>query len=197
MSEEATKTFDEKISKMGDDIAGLTLKEAVDLADYMKETYNIEPAAGGAVMMAGPAGGGGDDGGAEQTEFDVVLESAGDKKIQVIKVVREAFGLGLKEAKAIVDDAPKAVKEKLHQRRGRRTQDQDRRGWRHRQPQVIRLSSLATIRPRGTCRGLCLERPRLTHPHRHATSTTASMSYPQCAPSAIEVQWCKCGFKHV
>lgn len=112
MSEEATKTFDEKISKMGDDIAGLTLKEAVDLADYMKETYNIEPAAGGAVMMAGPAGGGGDDGGAEQTEFDVVLESAGDKKIQVIKVVREATGLGLKEAKAIVDDAPKAVKEK-------------------------------------------------------------------------------------
>ena len=112
MSEEATKTFDEKISKMGDDIAGLTLKEAVDLADYMKETYNIEPAAGGAVMMAGAAGGGGDDGGAEQTEFDVVLESAGDKKIQVIKVVREATGLGLKEAKAIVDDAPKAVKEK-------------------------------------------------------------------------------------
>ena len=112
MSEEATKTFDEKISKMGDDIAGLTLKEAVDLADYMKDTYDIEPAAGGAVMMAGPAGGGGDDGGGEQTEFDVVLESAGDKKIQVIKVVREATGLGLKEAKALVDDAPKAVKEK-------------------------------------------------------------------------------------
>ena len=111
MSEEATKTFDEKISKMGDDIAGLTLKEAVDLADYMKETYDIEPAAGGAVMMAGPAGGG-DEGDAEQTEFDVVLEAAGDKKIQVIKVVREATGLGLKEAKAIVDDAPKAVKEK-------------------------------------------------------------------------------------
>ena len=112
MSDEATKTFDDKISKMGDDIAGLTLKEAVDLADYMKETYDIEPAAGGAVMMAGPGGGGGDDGGAEQTEFDVVLESAGDKKIQVIKVVREATGLGLKEAKAIVDDAPKAIKEK-------------------------------------------------------------------------------------
>ena len=61
MSDEATKTFDDKISKMGDDIAGLTLKEAVDLADYMKETYDIEPAAGGAVMMAGPGGGGGDD----------------------------------------------------------------------------------------------------------------------------------------
>ena len=112
MSEEATKTYEANITKLGDEIAGLSLKEAVDLADYMKDTYDIEPAAGGAVMMAGPAGGGGDDGGGEQTEFDVVLESAGDKKIQVIKVVREATGLGLKEAKAIVDDAPKAIKEK-------------------------------------------------------------------------------------
>ena len=115
MSEEATeaKTYDAKITKMGDEIAGLTLKEAVDLADYMKDTYGIEPAAGGAVMMAG-GGGGGDDAGeaAEQTEFDVILEAAGDKKIQVIKAVREATGLGLKEAKEIVDGAPKAVKEK-------------------------------------------------------------------------------------
>ena len=115
MSEEATeaKTYDAKITKMGDEIAGLTLKEAVDLADYMKDTYGIEPAAGGAVMMAG-GGGGGDDAGeaAEQTEFDVILEAAGDKKIQVIKAVREATGLGLKEAKEIVDNAPKAVKEK-------------------------------------------------------------------------------------
>jgi large subunit ribosomal protein L7/L12 len=112
MSDEATKTFDEKISKLGDDIAGLTLKEAVDLADYMKDTYGIEPAAGGAVVMAG--GGGGDEGAAaEQTEFDVVLEAAGDKKIQVIKAVREATGLGLKEAKELVDGAPKPVKEKI------------------------------------------------------------------------------------
>ena len=117
MSEEENtteaKSFDEKITKMGDEIAGLTLKEAVDLADYMKDTYGIEPAAGGAVMMAG-GGGGGDDAGeaAEQTEFDVILEAAGDKKIQVIKAVREATGLGLKEAKEIVDGAPKAVKEK-------------------------------------------------------------------------------------
>ena len=112
MSEETeTKTFDEKITKMGDEIAGLTLKEAVDLADYMKDTYGIEPAAGGAVMMAG--GGGGDDAGeaAEQTEFDVILEAAGDKKIQVIKAVREATGLGLKEAKELVDGAPKPLKE--------------------------------------------------------------------------------------
>ena len=115
MSEEATeaKTYDAKITKMGDEIAGLTLKEAVDLADYMKDTYGIEPAAGGAVMMAG-GGGGGDDAAeaAEQTEFDVILEAAGDKKIQVIKAVREITGLGLKEAKEMVDNCPKAVKEK-------------------------------------------------------------------------------------
>ena len=116
MSDEATatKTFDEKITKIGDEIAGLTLKEAVDLTDYMKDTYGIEPAAGGAVMMAGPAAGGAEGGAEEeQTEFDVVLEGPGDKKIQVIKVVREATGLGLKEAKALVDGAPKPVKEKI------------------------------------------------------------------------------------
>lgn len=112
MSDEATKTFDAKITDLGDKIAGLTLKEAVDLADYMKDTYGIEPAAGGAVMMAGPGGGGGEEA-EEKTEFDVILTSAGDKKIQVIKVVREATGLGLKEAKDVVDGAPKAVKEKV------------------------------------------------------------------------------------
>ena len=114
MSEETTeeaKTFDAKITKLGDEIAGLTLKEAVDLTDYMKDAYGIEPAAGGGVMMAGPAGE--DEGPAEQTEFDVILEAAGDKKIQVIKAVREATGLGLKEAKGVVDSAPKAVKEKI------------------------------------------------------------------------------------
>ena len=107
-----SKTFDKKISQLGDDIAGLTLKEAVDLTDYMKDTYGIEPAAGGAVMMAGPGGGDGDGGDEAQSEFDVVLEGAGDKKIQVIKVVREITGLGLKEAKAMVDGAPQTVKEK-------------------------------------------------------------------------------------
>ena len=112
MSEEptATKEFDAKVSKLGDDIASLTLTEAVDLADYMKDTYGIEPAAGGAVMMAGPADGGG--GADEQTEFDVVLEAVGEKKIAVIKAVREITGLGLKEAKGLVDEAPKALKEK-------------------------------------------------------------------------------------
>ena len=114
MSEEATKTFEANITKLGDEIAGLTLKEAVDLADYMKDAYNIEPAAGGAVMMAGGGGGGGgDEGGGEQTEFDVVLESAGDKKIQVIKAVREITGLGLKEAKDLVESAPSEIKTAL------------------------------------------------------------------------------------
>ena len=113
MAEEtATKTFDAKLSKLGDEIASLTLKEAVDLADYMKETYGIEPAAAGAVMMAGPAAGEGAVA-EEQTEFDVILEGPGEKKIQVIKAVREATGLGLKEAKELVDSAPKAVKEKI------------------------------------------------------------------------------------
>lgn len=112
MSEETTTTkeVDAKVSKLGDEIAGLTLVEAVDLAGYMKDTYGIEPAAGGAVMMAGPAGDAGG-GGDEQTEFDVILEAAGEKKIAVIKAVREITGLGLKEAKALVDEAPKAIKE--------------------------------------------------------------------------------------
>jgi len=100
--------------KLGDEIVGLTLKEAKELSDYLKDVYGIEPAAGGAVMMA-PAGGG--EGGAaaveEKTEFDVVLEGFGDKKIGVIKVVRSATGLGLKEAKDLVEGVPSKVKEGL------------------------------------------------------------------------------------
>ena len=114
MTEEATATkeYTATISKLGDKLADLTLKDAVDLGDYMKDTYGIEAAAGGAVMVADPADG---DGGGEeeQTTFDVVLTAPGDKKIQVIKAVREATGLGLKEAKAVVDAAPKAIKEGL------------------------------------------------------------------------------------
>ena len=104
----------EDIKSLGDKLAGLTLKQAVDLAEYLKETYKIEPAAGG-VVMAG--GGGGAAAPAEKEEekstFDVVLKAAGDKKIQVIKVVRAHTGLGLKEAKDLVDGAPKTVKENL------------------------------------------------------------------------------------
>ncbi|NBX36296.1 MAG: 50S ribosomal protein L7/L12 [Planctomycetes bacterium] len=114
MSDAEAKTYDAKISTLGDSIAGLTLKEAVELADYMKDKYGIEPAAGGAVMMAaaGDAGGGAA-AAVEQTEFTVVLENSGASKINVIKVVREATGLGLKEAKDLVDGAPKPVKENI------------------------------------------------------------------------------------
>ena len=105
------------LKEIGDRLAGLTLKQAVDLAEYLKETYKIEAAAGG-VVMAGGGGGGGGGGGAKEedapkTTFDVVLKASGDKKIQVIKVVRAATGLGLKEAKDLVEAAPKVVKEGL------------------------------------------------------------------------------------
>src|SRR4051812_28539249 len=105
-----------EISTLGDQLAGLTLKQAVDLASYLKETHGIEAAAGG-VMMAGRAGPGGPGAPAEaaeeKTTFDVILKAAGDKKIQVIKEVRAATGLGLKEAKDLVEGAPKTVKEGL------------------------------------------------------------------------------------
>jgi large subunit ribosomal protein L7/L12 len=111
MSEEATATleFDAGIKKLGDSIAELTIKQAVDLKNYLKQAYDIEPAAGGGVMMAGPAAAVEEE--EVQTAFDVVLKGAGDKKIQVIKVVREATGLGLKEAKALVDVVPSKIKE--------------------------------------------------------------------------------------
>ncbi|MCK4959549.1 MAG: 50S ribosomal protein L7/L12, partial [Planctomycetes bacterium] len=82
-----------------------------ELGDYLKDVHGIEPAGGGAVMMAGPAGGGEGAEEVEQTSFDVILKEFGDKKIQVIKEVRALTGLGLKEAKTLVDSAPKAVKE--------------------------------------------------------------------------------------
>ncbi|MBN1123765.1 MAG: 50S ribosomal protein L7/L12 [Sedimentisphaerales bacterium] len=113
MSEE-TKEFSTEIKQLGDKIVALTLMQAKELADYLKDVHGIEPAAGGAVMMAGPMGGvGGAEGAAaeEKTSFDVILKSFGDKKIQVIKEVRGLTGLGLKEAKELVDGVPKPVKE--------------------------------------------------------------------------------------
>lgn len=107
------------VAELGDKLAGLTLKEAVELKAYLKEKYNIEPAAGGAVMMAGPAGAGAGGAGAapaaEPTEFNVVLEAGFDaaKKIGIIKVVRELTGQGLAEAKATVEGAPKNIKESV------------------------------------------------------------------------------------
>ena len=99
------------LKKLAEEIVGLTLLEAQELKTILKDEYGIEPAAGGAVMMAGPAGG--DAGGAaeEQTEFDVILKAAGASKINVIKEVRAITGLGLKEAKDLVEAGGKAVKE--------------------------------------------------------------------------------------
>ena len=120
MSEEATATaestteFSAEIKELGDKIVGLTLLQANELADYLKEVHGIEPAAGAAIAVAAPGGGGGDEAAAEEkTSFDVIIKEAGDKKIQVIKEVRAATGLGLKEAKEIVDNAPKPIKEGL------------------------------------------------------------------------------------
>jgi large subunit ribosomal protein L7/L12 len=112
MSDEAVKEFDSAIKDLGDKLSELSLKQAVDLGDYMKDAYGIEAAAGGGVMMAAA---GGDAGGAaeEQSEFAVVLKGAGDNKIKVIKLVREVTGLGLKEAKEVVDNPGKPIKEAL------------------------------------------------------------------------------------
>ncbi len=109
---EATTEFDDSTKALGDQIVGLTLLQAKNLADYLKEVHGIEPAGGGAVVMAGPAAG--DEGGAaaeEKTEFDVILTGFGDQKIGVIKAVRAITGLGLKEAKELVEGTPKPLKE--------------------------------------------------------------------------------------
>ena len=110
-----SREWNADIKELGDKIVGLTLMQANELADYLKEEHGIEPAGGGAVMMAGPAGGGEAEEAEEKTSFDVVLKEVGDKKIQVIKEVRAITGLGLKEAKELVDNAPKPVKEGLSQ----------------------------------------------------------------------------------
>jgi large subunit ribosomal protein L7/L12 len=100
------------LKKLAESIVGLTLLEAQELKTILKDEYGIEPAAGGAVMMAGPAGGAAE-AAEEQTEFDVILKSAGASKINVIKEVRAITGLGLKEAKDLVEAGGKAVKEQV------------------------------------------------------------------------------------
>ncbi len=97
------------IKKLAEEIVGLTLLEAQELKTLLKDEYGIEPAAGGAVVMAGPADGAAAE--EEKDEFDVILKSAGQKKINVIKEVRSITGLGLKEAKDLVEAGGKAVKE--------------------------------------------------------------------------------------
>jgi large subunit ribosomal protein L7/L12 len=110
MSETA---FADDIKQLGDSISGLTLKQAKELSDYLKETYGIEAAAGGAVMMAAPAGGDAGAAAVEQTEFDVVMTSFGDKKLEVVKVVKNLTGASLMDAKKLVEGAPAKIKEKV------------------------------------------------------------------------------------
>jgi large subunit ribosomal protein L7/L12 len=115
-TDQATRQFSPSTVELGSKIVELTLKQAKELSDYLAEVHGIEPAAGGAVVMAAPTAGG-EAGGpakaAEKTEFDVILEGFGDKKIGVIKVVRAATGLGLKEAKDLVEGLPAKLKEGL------------------------------------------------------------------------------------
>jgi len=112
MSEEAAaKEFSAEIVDLAEKIANLTIKKGQELVDCLKEKYGIEPASGGAVMMAAAPGAGEAAAVEEKTSFDVILDNAGAEKIKVIKVVRAATGLGLKEAKDLVDGAPKPVKE--------------------------------------------------------------------------------------
>lgn len=110
MAEAPAKEVDAGIKEIGDKIVALTLTQAKDLTDYLKDTYGIEPAAGGAVMVAGPAAE--EEEAEEQTEFDVIVKEPGGSKLKVIKIVRSARSdLGLKEAKALVDSAPAKVLE--------------------------------------------------------------------------------------
>ena len=113
MSEEAaTVEYSPESQELGDKIAELTLKQAKELSDYLKDKYGIEPAAGGGVVMAAQAGPG--DAGeapAEKTEFDVVLTGFGDKKLNVVKVVKNMTGATLMESKKLVESAPTALKE--------------------------------------------------------------------------------------
>jgi large subunit ribosomal protein L7/L12 len=110
-AEETTTEFDAETKDLGDKIVGLTLLQAKSLSDYLKEVHGIEPAAGGGAVVV--AAGGGDDAAAaeEKTEFDVILTGFGDAKIGVIKAVRSITALGLKDAKDLVESAPKAIKE--------------------------------------------------------------------------------------
>jgi large subunit ribosomal protein L7/L12 len=114
MSDEATAVaeFSAEAKEMGDKIAEMTLKQAKELSDYLKEVHGIEPAAGGGVVMAAGGGGGGEEeAAAEKTEFDVVLTGFGDKKLNVVKVVKNLTGASLMEAKKMVEGVPATLKE--------------------------------------------------------------------------------------
>lgn len=99
------------LKAFAEQLVNLTVKEVNELAAILKDEYGIEPAAAGAVMVAGSAAGGDVEAAAEQTAFDVILKAGGANKLQVVKLVKDLTGLGLKEAKELVDSAPKALKE--------------------------------------------------------------------------------------
>ena len=101
------------LKKFAEDLVNLSVKDVTELANILKDEYGIEPAAAAVAVAAGPAtaGGGGGDAAEEKSEFDVILKEAGASKLKVVKAVKELTGLGLKDAKDIVDSAPKAVKE--------------------------------------------------------------------------------------
>lgn len=111
MAEAPAKEFAAEIKELADKITSLSVKQAQELVDCLKEEHGIEPAGGGAVMMAAPADGAAGEAAEEKTDFDVELTSFGDNKIAVIKAVRAISGLGLKEAKEMVEGAPKVLKE--------------------------------------------------------------------------------------
>ena len=112
MSEDtATVEYSADAKAMGDKIAGLTLKEAKELGDYLKDEHGIEAAAGGGVVMAAGGGGGGGDEAEAKTEFDVVLTGFGDKKLDVVKVVKTITGASLMDAKKMVESCPATLKE--------------------------------------------------------------------------------------
>ena len=120
-------TFADDVVALGDKIAALTIVKAVELKEYLKEKYKIEPAAGGVIMQGGGGGGGGAAAAekpAEKTEFTVVLANAGANKINVIKEIRAITGLGLKEAKDLVEGAPKTVKEGVNKDDAKKMKDQ-------------------------------------------------------------------------
>ena len=110
MSETA---FADDIKQLGDSIVGLTLKQAKELSDYLKEEHGIEAAAGGAIMMAPAGAEGGGEAAVEQTEFDVVMTSFGDAKLNVVKVVKNLTGASLMDAKKMVEGVPATIKEKI------------------------------------------------------------------------------------
>jgi len=122
VAEAPAKSFDAATTELGDKLVGLTLLQAKALADYLKEVHGIEPAGGGAVMVAAAPGGAAAAPVEEQSEFDVILTKFGDNKINVIKAVRSITGLGLKEAKDLVEGVPKALKQAVSKEDGEKIQ---------------------------------------------------------------------------